>query len=71
MSESSAKEAARNVKEILVNWIPAYQGNDGRVVDENLWFRLLPGWVPSIALDPGFYAGMTGSLNLGLISNSE
>ena len=21
-------------------WIPAYQGNDGRVVDENLWFRL-------------------------------
>nr|VFK14878.1 MAG: hypothetical protein BECKLPF1236B_GA0070989_10696 [Candidatus Kentron sp. LPFa] len=21
-------------------WIPAYQGNDGRVVDENLWFPL-------------------------------
>nr|VFK33487.1 MAG: hypothetical protein BECKLPF1236C_GA0070990_102104 [Candidatus Kentron sp. LPFa] len=26
---------------------------------------------PSMALDPGFHAGMTGSLNLGLISNSE
>nr|VFK08819.1 MAG: hypothetical protein BECKLPF1236A_GA0070988_100213 [Candidatus Kentron sp. LPFa]VFK25225.1 MAG: hypothetical protein BECKLPF1236C_GA0070990_100203 [Candidatus Kentron sp. LPFa] len=22
------------------HWIPAYQGNDGRGVDENLWFRL-------------------------------
>ena len=24
-----------------------------------------------MALDPGFHAGMTGSLNLGLISKSE
>nr|VFK06059.1 MAG: hypothetical protein BECKLPF1236A_GA0070988_1000115 [Candidatus Kentron sp. LPFa]VFK22683.1 MAG: hypothetical protein BECKLPF1236C_GA0070990_1000136 [Candidatus Kentron sp. LPFa] len=24
----------------ICHWIPAYQGNDGRVVDENLWFRL-------------------------------
>nr|VFK05810.1 MAG: hypothetical protein BECKLPF1236B_GA0070989_100113 [Candidatus Kentron sp. LPFa] len=27
--------------------------------------------VPSMALDPGFHAGMTGSLNFGLVSKSE
>ena len=27
--------------------------------------------VPSMALDPGFHAGMTGSLNLSLISKLE
>nr|VFK68992.1 MAG: hypothetical protein BECKUNK1418G_GA0071005_12972 [Candidatus Kentron sp. UNK]VFK73803.1 MAG: hypothetical protein BECKUNK1418H_GA0071006_12972 [Candidatus Kentron sp. UNK] len=29
-----------NSKEVLCYWIPAYQGNDGRVVNGNPWFRL-------------------------------
>ena len=39
LAGKSSTKRSRNIKEILVNWIPAYQGNDG-IVEFEFDFQL-------------------------------
>nr|VFK70924.1 MAG: hypothetical protein BECKUNK1418H_GA0071006_104310 [Candidatus Kentron sp. UNK] len=65
LSRKSSTKRSRNIKDNICHWIPAYQGNDGRVVDENLWFRLCRVRYWKNKNSEKLYLEMKGPFNLG------